>query len=200
MVSPAEKHFLEEILGVYEPLFDDVFPDCFDWEALCADAPKMMAQLVDRDPADVPREQEAEVSSRARHIFRHAWLSTLAALVMSDEDEIDPHGAMEALFEPLSGEAEARFTELTDDLLEPLEAHLAGETPLLDPRGEEALEDAESAWPMVTEVLHEDGLFGTDEDQLPARDEEEAHGLLTVYRGLARVAVLLAAFRLMCED
>ena len=200
MVSPAEKHFLEETLGVYEPLFEDVFPDCFDWRALCADAPTMMAQLVQRDPTDIPREQEAEIRSRARRIFRHAWLSTLAALVMTDEDEADPHGALETLLEPLGSETEAAFVELTDTLLEPLEAHLAGETPLLDPRGEQALEDAESAWPMVTEVLHEDGLFGTDEDRLPARDEAEAQGLLTVYRGLARVAVLLGAFRLMCRD
>lgn len=200
MASPAEKHFLEEIIGVYEPLFEDVFPDCFDWLALCEDAPTMMAQLVQRDPTEVPREQEAVVRSRARRIFRHAWLSTLAALVMTDEEETDPHGAMEALLEPLSSESEATFTQVTDDLLEPLEAHLAGETPLLDSRGEEALEDAESAWPMVTEVLHEDGLFGTDEDLLPARDEEEAQGLLTVYRGLARVAVLLGAFRIMCRD
>ena len=89
-MSAALRHFVEQAIGTRLDDFEDWFPPVFDWRALCADVPEMVAKIsqdwIDADDAEISE----GLRRRAQDYFRHGHLATLAVLVAKTADEEDP--------------------------------------------------------------------------------------------------------------
>jgi hypothetical protein len=193
--ATALRHFVEEALGRHADEFDEWFPECFHWRALCADAAQMTAKLLER-PYD-PDELEAHeaIRSQASKVFRFAHVTALAVLAAGSAEDADPVDAIDALIdEPDEGE-DAYYRGLVTEVMGPLEATIAGDDPELDERGEASYALICATWPAVEEYIQEDGILGEETQPLPGESEEEREAARTVLGGIALIGAILAAFR-----
>lgn len=195
MAGRALRHFVEEAIGRHADELDDWFPGCFHWRGLLADTPAMSAQLggYEADPTDL--EGNEAIRQRASHVFRFGHVATLAVLAAGSQEDGNPVETLDLLVtEPDEGE-ERYFGELVDEVLGPLETFFTEDGAPLDPRGEAAYELVSAAWPVVHDLLQEDGVLGQETQPFPGDTEDRRHAVGTVLAGIARVSAILAAFR-----
>ncbi len=191
-MSSALGHFLERSAEVHLPDFVDWFPASFDWLRLCADLPEM-ARRRGGDPSAIELAEERALETRARDVFTSAHVLGLAVLAAGFSGDLDPASILDRITRAPDEDEEEEFDRLVDTALGPVEERLAapdGEEPALvegtaaaDVDRTEALVAA--VWPAVAEVLLAD----------PSGAFQAAGPQADLLLGLARVAVVLAAFR-----
>ena len=190
MSTPALRHFIERALGVNAPALEDGFPGCFDWQALCRDAPALVEQAGGGSSDGSERSWSVSVRRWADEMFRAAHTATLAVLAASAEDE-DPESVLDRFQEAPEDDEEDRFETYVGDTLGRIETSLGGEDVDLDLRAELGRAFFEEAWPQIEPVLAEiEARVLEDED---VAGEET----VTVLLALARVASILAVLRWM---
>jgi hypothetical protein len=182
-VSAALRHFLERAVELHGGTFEDWFPECFDWEALCEDAPPLAQRL-----GAPPREPDGEdrLRAAAAAAFQASHLAALAVLCAATEDGGDPAVLLDRLTRRLDEDEEEEVARLADERLGAIEEALGeGEGAAVPEDAEDALALARLAWAPVLAHLA-DALRDAGEGS-----EEEAAVLV----GVARVGAILAAFR-----
>lgn len=189
-LSPALRHWVEEALARRGPALEAAFPPCFDWDALCADAPRFV-RLVDAAALDEDDlEGGALACAQARDVLRLAYVATLAILA-AGVGRVDPDESLGGL-ESLSDEEEEAFEDLVADSFESLERALVGQgVPARRGREGRAWKLVEAAAPALDALVAEAGL--------PAAPVGAAAGR-TVLWNLARIGLLLAVLRWLARE
>jgi hypothetical protein len=215
------RHVVEHALTRHLDAFAEAFPPGFDWQALCADAPRLVERLasgattpasehVDADDDDgfedddepgFEREGDAAVAPEidlvgaSEETFAAAYVGALAGIALAVEDERDPDLLVEELVRPLAEEDEEAFERLAEGSLDPVERALAGRGPTPDEESVTGLAVTltEAAWPGVEVAL--EGVAVLD----PERGTDLPSAVRQVLGGVARVAAILAAFRWLAD-
>lgn len=196
MNTGALRHFLERAIDRHAATLDAAFPPCFDWQALCRDAPAMVERASEGafDAAD-PATAETLVA-QADVAFRIAHVAALAVLCVAEDRSGDPEGDLETFAAAPEDREEEDFALLVAEVLGPAEAFLQDPEVDLDERGVEAQRLFAEAWPLASELLVLSGLFGPVEGSDVPPAEEAA---VPVLAALGRLAVLLAVLRWMAR-
>jgi len=198
MSGSTLRNVVEHALTRHLDGFGEWFPDGFDWQQLCNDAPEMVRRLVvgDLEEEDALGEEgdlapELDLVESAEQTFAAAYVGALAAIALAVEDERDPDLLVERLAAPVSDAEEARFTELAAESLGVVERSLAGQGHALDEESAEGLAATltDAAWPGVDVALERVPVFD------PESEIELPPAVRQVLGGVARVAAILAAFR-----
>ena len=196
MSQGALRHFLERAIDRHAARLDDAFPGCFDWHALCADAPAMTARASEGAFDEGDPEAAGVLVAQADVAFRIAHVAGLAVLCVAEDRIGDPDAELEAFGQGTEDEEEEAFGVLAAEVLGPAEAFLHDPEVELDERGVEVQRLFAACWPLAAEYLALSGLFGdvTDSEVPPA--EEVAFPVLS---SIGRLAVLLAVLRWMAR-
>lgn len=187
-MSHALEHYLERAAQVHLPSFETWFPTTFDWAHLCADVPDMAEKLGHPPLEDGDRALE----DMARVVFRGAHVFSLAVLGAAAQGVADPDLLLERLASPCGDEEEEAFADLVGCCLRIVEDRVFAETPAPESseRVDRAADLVRAVWPAVTHILAADD----------SRIFERAGPAADVLWGVARVGVILAAFRWMAAE
>lgn len=185
-MSRALEHYLERAAQVHLTAFEAWFPTTFDWARLCADVPVMARRL--GHPAASPEDERA-LEEMAAVVFRGSHLFALAVLGAATQDASDPEELLERLATPPDEDEEEAFADLVGCCLRPVEELVFSEGDGGEPseRVDRAAALVRAVWPAVTHILSADD----------SRIFERAGASADVLWGVARVGVVLAAFRWM---
>ena len=204
MSEGAFLHFLERAVDRHAARMDDAFPACFDWHALCRDAPAMTARASAEAGAEAGAgaidEGDIETSemlvAQADVAFRIAHIAALAVLCVAEDRRGDPDAELEAFGDGTEEEEEDAFAVLASEVLGPAEAFLHdAEVELVD-RGVEVQRLLAICWPMAAEYLALTGLFGdVPESEVPPAPE----AAFPILSAIGRLGALLAILRWMAR-
>lgn len=187
-MSRALEHYLERAAQVHLASFEVWFPATFDWGRLCADVPDMAHSL--GHPS--PEEGDRALEDMARVVFQGSHLFALAVLGAAAQGTDDPDVLLERLASPCGEEEEEAFADLVGCCLRVVEDHVfaEAEAPEASERVDRASDLVRAVWPAVTHIL------AADDSRMFERAGEAAD----VLWGIARVGVVLAAFRWMAAE
>ena len=187
-MSHALEHYLERAAQIHLASFDSWFPATFDWARLCADVPAMSRGL----GHDAPEGGDRTLEDMAGVVFRGAHLFALAVLGAAAQGEADPDHLLQRLASPCGDEEEEAFGDLVGCCLRVVEDQVFADAPPPETsdRVDRAADLVRAVWPAVTHILAADD----------SRIFERAGQAADVLWGVARVGVILAAFRWMAAE
>lgn len=193
-VPKTVKAWVADAEATYGPTFEAWFPAVFDWKALCADVPTMVAAVGQSWAFSTAAAAKARLEETAQEAFRGGYGAALALLAAFDA-HLSPDDALVRLCAPPTDDEDDAFATGLDEDLAAVERLLAGPSAYVEEPSARVVVAARAARAVrgTVRALLTEGLARAADVLVGLGARQEP--LAKVLSGVVTVAVSMAGLR-----